>query len=76
MKIKDVKVITHFDAPDDGGDRIPVLVPHFDVTTEDDELPLSVPFDPGNRDYHEVKDWYESQKKPAFKFDFKKHKPE
>lgn len=75
MKIVDVKLVTHFDAPDAGGERIPVLVPHFDVTTEDDELVLSVPFDPLNRDYVDVKEWYESQKKPSFKFDFDKNQP-
>lgn len=76
MNIKKVELVTHFDKPEKGGERIPVVTPHFLVTTDDSELPLAVPFDPLNMDYVAVREWHESQKKKSLKFDFKNAKPE
>ncbi len=75
MKIKAVKLVTHFDADEDGN-KMPVLNPHFQVTTDDSEDVLRVPFDPLNMEYNAVKEWYAAHKIPGFKFDFKKNKPE
>lgn len=76
MKIKAVKLVTHHDQPDVNGEKMPVLVPHFLVTSDDSEAPLRVPFDTMNMDYVDVATWYEAQKKKPFKFDFENAKPE
>lgn len=73
--IKSVKLVTHFEIPDaETGERLPVAQPHFLVEQVDGDE-LRVPFEPLNRHYIEVSEWYKDQKKPGFKFDFKKHKP-
>jgi hypothetical protein len=77
QNVKSVELITHFDTPDpETGEKVPVLSPHFKVTFTDDTEELRVPFDPLNRHYFELSEWYADQKKKPFKFDFKNHKPE
>lgn len=76
MKIKAVELITHHPEKDGDGKLTPVLTPHFQVTTDDADDVLRVPFDPLNMGYNAVKEWYAEQKSPGFKFDFKKNKPE
>lgn len=73
--IKSVELITHFDTPDaETGEKVAVVNPHFKLTQVDGDE-LRVPFDPINRHYNEIKDWYAEQKKPPFKFDFDKNQP-
>lgn len=69
MQIKSVQYITHHESPDENGELIPVTTPHFRVTREDDSM-VSVPVDPGNSDYWEVKSWYEAQNPKPFDFVF------
>jgi hypothetical protein len=74
--IKSVELITHFDTPDaETGEKVAVVSPHFKLTEVDGDE-LRVPFDPLNRHYIEISEWYADQKKKPFKFDFKNAKPE
>lgn len=66
MKITDVK----FEQPDK--EKYPGANDIFRVTFEDGTESLVPAEATDNRHYREVKEWYEAQKKPPFKFKFKK----
>lgn len=72
--IKSVELIEYHPFPDEDGNKIAVLNPHFLLTQEDGDE-LRVPFDPLNRHYIEISEWYKEQKKKPFEFDFKNNKP-
>lgn len=59
MEIKDVELVNHEFAPE-----------HFLVTYENGQQ-VSVPIDPGNKDYQEVSQWYKAKKTKPFKHTFR-----
>lgn len=76
--IKDVKLILSTD--NYPGTKIQRMGQDHFLVTDEDGNEMTVPHDPANRHYQEVKEWYDSKKgllkKKPFKFDFENAKPE
>lgn len=70
MEIENVELVTDRPFPLENGDtKLPN--PYFQVTFKDG-TESRVPLDPTNRHYQEVAEWYDSQGKKPFEYDFER----